>query len=1410
MIVYICVTASASGIIFITLKLYKTKFYTTIALLLFGIFNLVSQDHFLYVQHFGVKEGLSHRFVYQTFQDSRGLIWVCTKYGLNRFDGQNFKNFTKEANGLSNNTIIKILEDPTGWLWVFSSKYGSEYLWSDIDLLNIHTMEVIPWKQKYPMFQADSIISCIGDKSTGVFIEKKNGEIWKFDKSGKFSKINISGLQNFTPEYISKKGTVWGVEKYDNFINLIEIDINGKQLQKIVNKGYTVGNVAGEDANHRLWYYCRNKQKIDVYFIDKTGHRNQYDVTKTGIEGINNRMHFFYTRILIDSVNSSFWWIGNDFFAIEYPRGKSVIINKSDLPKLNSLRNIMFDNSGAAWVSTVFGVYQMKIKTSKFRNFLSKNTLDENKADLIECRGILETKDSNLFVNSNKGTFLLSHTGKILVEDYFKKINTANKPPFFTLGIYKASDDYIWFGFKDPLRLDTKTDEFKLFNRKNNKRGLKVWSLYRDTTGTMWFGGLSGRFYYLRPKDKYPDKFTGINGFDEIKKAGIYQFFEDKNKKVWMATTKGLFLFDPYNKTILQQYSTKENGRLFIPNSNIYFIHQDSFGVFWLATGGGGLIELNINNKQSGKKHYHQYQISDGLSSNVIYAIYEDDFDNLWMSSDYGIIKFNKKTKLSQAFLPKDGLPHYEFNRISSFQNKKGIIYFGGLNGVTSFDPKDFQNIENKENHPLVLIDLQQFDGKKKKLVNRLKDFDRRHKIVFHPKDRMASIYFSLLNYEDYEHIRYFYKIKELDKSWIQLNQNNVTLSGLPYGHFTLEIKAQAASGVFSDRLLIIPVEVLKPLYLKTWFIAFATLILIGIIRLYFYSRLLTHKKQKQLLKQEIEKQTKIIKEKNIQLKEKTEKLVQNDHLKSRFFANISHELRTPLTLLLGPLKLVLNRQNINNTDHHLLDNAYRNSLKLYNLINEMLDLSKMESGKLKLNEYPTQLYPLIRRCFISFESSAKIKNISFELKYNADKDLTILIDENKFEKIVFNYISNALKFTPENGHVVLELQEFEKTLLLSVKDNGKGIYPEDMPQLFERFFQTNRIDAAIEGGTGIGLALVKEFAQLFGGKVWAENNSGKKPNENGSTFYLKWPKRIAELPSSETFDTKKDENFKPKPAFLTRKIQKEYHLPKPVILVVEDNPDMRDYIFHILEEEFNVVTAENGKIALEQLQTLSNCQLILSDIMMPVMDGFQLIEILKSNDRYKNIPVIMLTARADVKDKLKALRIGVDDYILKPFETEELLVRIKNLLVRYHERKIFNVSLHNKDQKENKSGRPQDFHLTDLSNNPSKEDTEWLINLEKLILKEVQNDLLTVSWLSGQLNLSERQIQRRLKSLTGLNPNLYIREIRLQEARYLLENRFVDSVKKAAWKVSYRDEKYFSNLFKERFGKLPSDYLSY
>ena len=558
-------------------------------------------------------------------------------------------------------------------------------------------------------------------------------------------------------------------------------------------------------------------------------------------------------------------------------------------------------------------------------------------------------------------------------------------------------------------------------------------------------------------------------------------------------------------------------------------------------------------------------------------------------------------------------------------------------------------------------------------------------------------------------------------------------------------------------------------------FIAFLLLFITGLIVLGFLSQVRAKKK--------------LVRQKKI-IEGQAAELQQLDQLKSRFFANVSHELRTPLTLILGPLGTILKRNTASSSDYPLLRLMQQNGQSLLKLINEILDLSKLESSTLILKEEAVELYSFLHHLVSQFESHAQQEGVQLIFQFEADKHLQALLDKAKFEKVVNNLLSNAIKFTPNGGQVQCVMQDQGQSLLFRVTDTGKGIHPNDLPYVFDRFYQSKQPDTPIQGGTGIGLALCREFAQLFKGEIWVESEWKK-----GSNFFFKFPKKEVmgvpepfQLLEQSTAVNSKLETIAP-PGSLKG---------APTILLVEDNSSLRQYIQLVLQDQFNLILAENGEVALERLngggQTVD---LILSDVMMPVMDGFQLLECLKGNDQFRHIPVIMLTARAALGDKLKALRIGVDDYMLKPFQTEELIARVSNLLKNSKARLLLHQAVVVEEEEE--------FDEPVLS----KADLEWLEKLEELVKEQIDDTQFNLSRLSGQLFISERQLHRRIKNLTGLTPNKYIREIKLQKARTLLEERACSTVSEVSYAVGFNKSDYFSKVFQERFGKLPSSYLS-
>lgn len=537
---------------------------------------------------------------------------------------------------------------------------------------------------------------------------------------------------------------------------------------------------------------------------------------------------------------------------------------------------------------------------------------------------------------------------------------------------------------------------------------------------------------------------------------------------------------------------------------------------------------------------------------------------------------------------------------------------------------------------------------------------------------------------------------------------------------------------------------------------------------------------------------------KNKKVKEQAERLRYIDQTKSRFFANISHELRTPLTLIHGPLNTIINTSNLSNETLRMAHLAQENTVNLLRLVNSILDLSKIEGGKMMLKEDPVNLYSLIRHIVSGFESHAQANRLQLNFEFLGEERLILELDSEKVETILSNLLLNAIKFSSKNGDVFVTVEDRKKDILFTVKDTGRGISKTDLPNIFDLYFQTEMPDAPSEGGTGIGLAFSKELVELMKGKIWVESEL-----RVGTTFFFELPRKevLGVIDASDQVCTQ--DNLKPsKKTSILESIQKESTIQvfDKTILLVEDNSSLQDYIRFILDSQFNIIVVGNGKEAIDYLNSSYNSPsilrpaLIVSDVMMPIMDGLQFIENLKVDPKFNQIPVIMLTARADLQDKLKALRIGVDDYLLKPFSEEELKVRIENLLNNYASRSF--ITLENNEEL---IPRPK-F---------SQEDMEWLAMFEDYIRTNYTQQILNIPQIAHDMAMSESSLLRKLKQLTGLSPARYLQEVRLEKAMSYLNNRTYNSVSKVAFEVGYSDSRTFSRNFKSRYGKSPSDYLS-
>jgi len=520
------------------------------------------------------------------------------------------------------------------------------------------------------------------------------------------------------------------------------------------------------------------------------------------------------------------------------------------------------------------------------------------------------------------------------------------------------------------------------------------------------------------------------------------------------------------------------------------------------------------------------------------------------------------------------------------------------------------------------------------------------------------------------------------------------------------------------------------------------------------------------------------------------EQLKALDTAKSRFFANVSHELRTPITLMLGPVSMLLKENNLTEKQVKLLNMAKQSGKQLHQLVSKILDLRKLEVGKMELHLVSSKLPNFFAIYTNQFTSLAAKKQLDLVFESELDDEVTALIDREKCRQLLQNLLSNAFKFTPVGGRIVVNVAMDGEHLQLQVTDSGSGIHPDELPYVFDRFFQTYKSGKPIEGGTGIGLALCREYVKLFGGKIEAKSTLGK-----GTTFRATFPVFLEKNPQIELIAPLQKETQDSQPIASASKPGFPIKLKdsRPKILLVEDNLQLQEYICLVLQEKYKVIKAENGKTALKIMQDALP-DLILSDLMMPIMDGFQLLNKLKANPATCHLPVIMLTARTEQRDRLKALRIGVDDYLSKPFDNEELLIRIDNLLknhvARLSESKI-----------------PK--QVASKLSSASKRDQEWLSNFEDYIRNHYSDSQLSVPGLADEFAMSESTLLRQLKRLTGLTPKKYVKDIRLAQARQLLEDQVYDSIALVAYEVGYKDIRTFSRNFKKRYGKSPSELLA-
>lgn len=1017
-----------------------------------------------------------------------------------------------------------------------------------------------------------------------------------------------------------------------------------------------------------------------------------------------------------------------------------------------SLRAIYQTSDGTVWMGTASRkLLRMDLKTKKQEPVILEQTkwLRAFDSEIDQVFAMEEDRKGNLWVAASRGLFRFS-------------LNGAKPLEWELFRIYEGEDYF-------P----------------------NVFDVHIDESGGIWL--LThfefGRFDPVTRQFDGHDYLRVSEGKKEIG-SNFPCIFQQKNGLFWLGTKQGLLRFDSGTSRFTFFTSDPQN-----PNSLshplVKCIQADPAGterMLWIGTGGG----LNRFDTETGR--FTHFKKSDGLPDNVIYAILSDEGGNFWMSTNQGLSKFNPGTGVFKNYDAQDGLQDNEFNSGAYHKSKDGRLFFGGIGGFNAFMPSAVKN--DTFQPPIVITDF--------KIANRPVDFKAdgsplkqsiayAKELTLSWRDNIFSFEFAALDYTEPDRNQYAYKLENFDKDWQYIGtQRTATFTNLDPGEYIFRVKGANHDGTWNETGVSLKITILPPWW-KTWWAWLGYVLLFGAVGYWFYKFQLNRKLEHA----------------------EAEKIKEMDVLKTRLYTNITHEFRTPLTVIMGNLE-IMKSEIQQQTDQFPISQflmskisvARRNSQNLLRLINQLLDLSKLDSGMLKPDYVQADIIPYLEYLTESFSSMATEKDIRLVF-YPEMRSLVMDFDEVKMQHIIYNLLSNALKFTGQGGKVVLHAQQEQAplqgmralpVLQLKVSDTGIGIPKENLAHIFDRFYQVDSTATRRGEGTGIGLALTKELVELMQGSITVESETGigtvftvVLPVTNSSDLRftnddLRLPANGAAMAADSPKPALEIEPRPPQSSIENR----QSPIQHPLLLLVEDNPDVTLYIRQLLEKDYQIETAADGQTGIDKaLEIIPD--IIISDVMMPQKDGFELTETLKNDGRTSHIPIILLTARAADEDRIACLKTGADAYLKKPFNKEELFIRLEKLI---EVRRVL--------QERYAAANISDSTPGAVRTEPTLDDL-FIQKIREIIDKKISDSALDVEYLCQAVHLSNTQLFRKMKALTRESPFRFIQKIRLQKAHEMLQTTSLN-ISEIAYELGFSDPNYFSRAFSKEFGMAPSD----
>lgn len=1403
----------------------------------------------VYKSGFNRYSSLTNNRVDKIIEDDYGYLWILTNNGdAHRFDTQKelFINFKGSTNNISTDQspIQQIFCFSEGETWLTTEDGGCVRIISDKSSDNF---KIDYFHVSGKASQKARISGIFKDKENSIWILTSNGisvvrkglktveKISHIDRAANLSSLPFYSFCEFEDNiwFGSSSGEIYTYNFGNKGFDVINTGLKSRiiaikplnQREQIVLTSDDGFFVLNRTTGEKKYFRKENNPSIPTnkmisVYVDRFGEA----WIETAVEGVlhfdpfkEQITHFkmktdktnpnvFLPNFFIFEDKNDYLWVhplGGGFSYYNRAQKKlEYFYNEPGNPSRrfpNILHSAFSDQQGNLWMCTISrGIEKATFYPDQFKLLLPNPSSTAHAEN--EVRAIFEDKSKFLWIATRDGLVYLFDSTKNKLGN-LRENGSFNSGEKFNGLIYTIMQDRkgnIWMGSKGRgvFKLENfgtkKTPQFKITNfihNSNNPYSLNhdnVYSIFEDANGRIWVGTYGGGLNYI-VEERNAIKFINYN--NQLKKYPFIDFKRvrfitaDFNNSIWVATTNGLLVFNqnfvnPESLTF-RTFTYNPNDRTSLSNNNVNYIYCSGDNEIYVATLGGGLNKFAFRNQPEGKTIFKSFTEESGAPSDIILSITDDFKGNLWLSSERGILKFNKKNLSFEIYGKQSGIESKYFSESTGIRIHTGEIIMGFDDGLYYFNP---EQVRKSTTIPAIVFTGIQIGGKdvnnseyshSKSTYN-----SKTLTLELNHKDKHFSIGYATLDYRNPNNIQYSVKLEGFDQEWhIERGQRIANYTNLAPGKYTFKVKSTNSDGIWVENERTISI-IVHPSFWETKlarFLYFLVFLLLTATAIYIIFTIykLRHKVE-------------------------VEQLITN--IKLKFFTDISHELRTPLTLISSPVDNILKNYTLEPEIKEQLAIVHNNTERMLRLVNQILDFRKIQNKKMKLKLEEFGLGDFISEICANFNKIAVEKGIELSFT-DLSANENVWADKDKVEKITYNLLANAIKFTPRGKKVAVTISKNDNNIIVKVSDQGIGVSKEKVKNIFERFVSIDSSNINFQPGTGIGLSLSKELAELHKGELTVESNEGE-----GATFTVTFKLGWSHFGNDTDFVLM--DGQMPGNVILSGHEKHEDEINTddqdtvPLLLIIEDNEELRSFLKIVFSPDFHVIEAGNGnqglQIAKDQLPDI-----IITDIMMPEMNGLDLARRIKSDDTTSHIPVVVLTAKTDIDTQLEALKTGADDYITKPFSSSYLKARIDNILNqrrKLHETFLSNLSSNLSHQTTKVFSADPSLPVVESF------DEKLLIKVMEIMEKNMDNSELTVDELVSKIGIGRSVFFKKLKSLTGIAPIEFIREVRIKRAAQLIETGEF-TISQVTFMVGNNDPRYFSRCFKQKFGMTPSEY---